>query len=177
MQNCKLRRVVAFMLTIFLATASLGGCGSNSENKKTDEKIQIKVQYNCGRMNLNLESVLEDKFPNVDIVTDEITGDSDYIIAREMEHDMEPDIYLYEGTEWDRTTDPSYNTNKMALPDYRGYYIRGWKSANTSNKTLRIGEHEKSAAPNIKGIGGIGWTNKYENDTNRIGKTQITGAY
>ena len=87
------------------------------------------------------------------------------------------DIYLYEGTEWDRTTDPSYNTNKMALPDYRGYYIRGWKSANTSNKTLRIGEHEKSAAPNIKGIGGIGWTNKYENDTNRIGKTQITGAY
>ena len=97
MQNCKLRRVVAFMLTIFLATASLGGCGSNSENKKTDEKIQIKVQYICGRMNLNLESVLEDKFPNVDIVTDEITGDSDYIIAREMEHDMEPDIYLYEG--------------------------------------------------------------------------------
>ena len=97
MQNCKLRRVVACMLTIFLATASLGGCGSNSENKKTDEKIQIKVQYICGRMNLNLESVLEDKFPNVDIVTDEITGDSDYIIAREMEHDMEPDIYLYEG--------------------------------------------------------------------------------
>ena len=30
-------------------------------------------------------------------VTDEITGDSNYIISKETEHDMEPDIYLHEG--------------------------------------------------------------------------------
>ncbi|MDY2629652.1 MAG: 5'-nucleotidase C-terminal domain-containing protein [Lachnospiraceae bacterium] len=93
----QLKRVVAAMLTAFMLTASLSGCGSGDENKETDEKIQIKVQYMCGRMNLDLESVLENKFPDVDIVTDELVGDPDYIIAKEMEHNIEPDIYLYEG--------------------------------------------------------------------------------
>ena len=93
----QLRRVVTAMLTASMVTAFLSGCGSSDENKEADEKIQIKVQYLCGRMNLDLESVLEDKFPNVDIVTDEIVGDPDYIISKEMEHNIEPDIYLYEG--------------------------------------------------------------------------------
>ena len=93
----QLKRVVGAMLTAFMLTSSLSGCGSGDENKETDEKIQIKVQYMCGRMNLDLESVLENKFPDVDIVTDELVGDPDYIIAKEMEHNIEPDIYLYEG--------------------------------------------------------------------------------
>ena len=93
----QLRRVVAAMLATFVVTASLSGCGSNDKNKEADEKIAIKVQYLCGRMNLELESVLEEKFHNVDIVTDELVGDPDYIIAKEMEHNIEPDIYLYEG--------------------------------------------------------------------------------
>ena len=93
----QVRRVVAAMLTTFMVTASLSGCGSSDENKEADEKIQIKVQYMCGRMNLDLESVLEDKFPNVDIVTDELVGNPNYIISKEMEHNIEPDIYLYEG--------------------------------------------------------------------------------
>lgn len=63
---------------------------------KGDGRIQIKVQYMCGKMNLDLELLLESRFPNVDIVTDEIVGKPDYIITREMEHGMEPDIYLYE---------------------------------------------------------------------------------
>lgn len=46
---------------------------------------------------MDLESVLEEKFTNVDIVTDEIVGDTVYIISKEIEHDLEPDIYLYEG--------------------------------------------------------------------------------
>ncbi|MGM9600310.1 MAG: 5'-nucleotidase C-terminal domain-containing protein [Faecousia sp.] len=93
----QLKRIAATMLAAFLVTASLSGCGSGKEDKKADEKIQIKVQYMCGRMNLDLESVLEEKFPNVDIVTDELVGVPDYIIAKEMEHHIEPDIYLYEG--------------------------------------------------------------------------------
>ena len=60
---------------------------------KGDGRIQIKVQYMCGKMNLDLELLLESRFPNVDIVTDEIVGKPDYM---EMEHGMEPDIYLYE---------------------------------------------------------------------------------
>ena len=48
-------------------------------------------------MNLDLEKVLEERFPGVDIVTDELVGSPDYIIAKEMEHGIEPDIYLYEG--------------------------------------------------------------------------------
>lgn len=95
--NKQLRRVVVAMLTASMVTASLSGCSSNDEHKEADEKIPIKVQYLCGRMNLELESVLEEKFPDVDIVTDEIVGDPDYIIANEMEHNIEPDIYLYEG--------------------------------------------------------------------------------
>lgn len=91
------RLVIAVMLTTFMVTASLSGCGSSDGSKEADEKIPIKVQYLCGRMNLDLESVLEEKFPNVDIVTDEIVGEPNYIIEKEMEHNIEPDIYLYEG--------------------------------------------------------------------------------
>lgn len=95
----KNKRMISLLMSVILAIAILNGCGSESKDtsKSGDGRIRIKVQYMCGRMNLNLESVLEDKFPNVDIVTDEITGDSNYIISKEMEHDMEPDIYLYEG--------------------------------------------------------------------------------
>lgn len=98
----QLGRFASAMLAAFMVTVFLSGCGSSDEkskadNDKADEKIQIKVQYICGRMNLDLESVLEDKFPNVDIVTDELVGDPDYIIAKEMEYGLESDIYLYEG--------------------------------------------------------------------------------
>ena len=48
---------------------------------KGDGRIQIKVQYMCGRMNLDLELLLESRFPDVDIVTDEIVGKPDYIIT------------------------------------------------------------------------------------------------
>ncbi|MGN0597394.1 MAG: 5'-nucleotidase C-terminal domain-containing protein [Ruminiclostridium sp.] len=90
-------RAAAAMLTAVMVTASLSGCGTSSENNKANEKIQIKVQYQCGRMNMELEAILEDKFPNVDIVTDELVGDAGYIISKEMEYNIEPDIYLYEG--------------------------------------------------------------------------------
>ena len=95
----KNNRIISLLLSAVLATTILTGCGSESKetSKSGDGRIQIKVQYMCGRMNLDLESVLESKFPNVDIVTDEIVGESGYIIAKEMEHGMEPDIYLYEG--------------------------------------------------------------------------------
>lgn len=66
MKKCskmQLRRVVVAMLATFVVTASLSGCGSNDKNKEADEKNMIKVQYLCGRMNLELESVLEDNFP------------------------------------------------------------------------------------------------------------------
>ncbi len=92
-----LKRAAAAILAAFVVTASLSGCGSGNENNKADEKIKIKVQYMCGRMNLELESVLENKFSNVDIVTDELVGGPDYIISKEMEHNIEPDVYLYEG--------------------------------------------------------------------------------
>ena len=95
----KNKRIMSLLLSAVLATTILTSCGSESKetSKSGDGRIQIKVQYMCGRMNLDLESVLESKFPNVDIVTDEIVGESGYIIAKEMEHGMEPDIYLYEG--------------------------------------------------------------------------------
>ena len=88
-------RIAAIMLTALISAASFSGCVS--ENNNADEKIQIKIQYQCGRMNMGIEAVLEDKFPNVDIVTDELVGDPGYIISKEMEHNIEPDIYLYEG--------------------------------------------------------------------------------
>lgn len=88
--------MVAILFTL-LTTSLFIGCSKGDKKKSTDEKTQIKVQYIAGRMNLDLEKVLEKKFPNVDIVTDEIVGDTDYIIKQEMEHNLEPDIYLYEG--------------------------------------------------------------------------------
>lgn len=91
-----LTRAVAALLTSFMITASLSGCSSGNKNNPND-KIQIKVQYQCGRMNMDLEAILEARFPNVDIITDELVGVPDYIIAKEMEHNIEPDIYLYEG--------------------------------------------------------------------------------
>ena len=93
------RRKGAFAaaLMLLLAAALLGGCSLREAGRGADERIQIKVQYMCGRMNLDLESVLEERFPQVDIVTDELVGVPDYVISREMEHHIEPDIYLYEG--------------------------------------------------------------------------------
>ena len=95
----KNKRIISLLLSAVLITTILTGCGSESKetSKSGDGRIQIRVQYLCGRMNLDLESVLESKFPNVDIVTDEIVGEPDYVIAQEMAHGMEPDIYLYEG--------------------------------------------------------------------------------
>ena len=95
----KNKRIISLLLSAVLITTILTSCGSESKetSKSGDGRVRIKVQYMCGRMNLDLESVLESKFPNVDIVTDEIVGRPDYIIAKEMEHGMEPDIYLYEG--------------------------------------------------------------------------------
>ena len=95
----KSKKMVGRLLTLAMVITVLAGCaGEGGEvSKKSDGRIQIKVQYVCGRMNLDLESVLEEKFPNVDIVTDEIVGSTDYIIEKEMEHNIEPDIYLYEG--------------------------------------------------------------------------------
>ena len=80
----------------FIAIFALISCKEVSEEKK-EERIKIKVQYVCGRMNLDLESVLEEEFPYIDIVTDELVGGADYIIAKEMEIGEEADIYLYEG--------------------------------------------------------------------------------
>lgn len=57
------------------------------------EKIKIKVQYVCGRMNLDLEKTLEERFPDVDIITDELVGDADYIIAKELEYGLETTGY------------------------------------------------------------------------------------
>ena len=82
----KLKRIIGLLLSVVLATSILSGCESKGPTMKGDGRIQIKVQYLCGRMNLDLESVLESRFPNVDIVTDEIVGEPDYIITREMEH-------------------------------------------------------------------------------------------
>lgn len=92
----KARKIAGLFLAMMMACC-LSGCDSAPEKKTAEEKIPIKVQYMCGRMNLDLEAVLEEKFPQVDIVTDELVGVSDYIIAKEMEHGIEPDIYLYEG--------------------------------------------------------------------------------
>ena len=97
-----IKKIVCMLLLPAMAAGVLSGCsnGGNSQedgSNSADERIQIKVQYLCGRMNLDLESVLEDKFPNVDIVTDELVGDAGYIISKEMENNIEPDIYLYEG--------------------------------------------------------------------------------
>ena len=87
------------LIATALAVLCLSGCSGNTpqEVANSDEKIQIKVQYQCGRMNMDLESVLENKFTNVDIITDELVGTPDYIISKEMEHNIQPDIYLYEG--------------------------------------------------------------------------------
>ncbi|MGN1083003.1 MAG: hypothetical protein ACI4SJ_05590, partial [Candidatus Avispirillum sp.] len=98
----KIRKIVSALLLAAMTASVLSGCkdgntSQGTENVNPDEKIQIKVQYQCGRMNLDLESVLEDKFPNVDIVTDELVGAPNYIISKEMEHNIQPDIYLYEG--------------------------------------------------------------------------------
>lgn len=93
----------SLILTGFLILSLLSGCkepdaSHQAENQtdSTEDKIQIKVQYEAGRMNMSLESVLEEKFPDVDIVTDELVGEPEYIIEKEMENNLEPDIYLYE---------------------------------------------------------------------------------
>ena len=95
----KIKKIIRVLLLTAMAAGILSGCGNGktSREEAAQEKIRIKVQYLCGRMNQDLESVLEDKFPEVDIVTDELVGDPDYIISKEMEHNIEPDIYLYEG--------------------------------------------------------------------------------
>lgn len=86
------------------------------------------------------------------------------------------DKYLYIGTEWDRTVDPEYNVNKIALPDYRGYYLRGWNNTNSTGNPIKIGDHEYGGIPNIKGVGGLSW---YAGGLgySGIGVTQITGPY
>ncbi|MGN0617659.1 MAG: 5'-nucleotidase C-terminal domain-containing protein [Ruminiclostridium sp.] len=95
----KNRKILCTLLLAAMAAGILGGCSgiTPQETADSDEKIQIKVQYQCGRMNMDLESVLENKFTNVDIITDELVGTPDYIISKEMEHNIQPDIYLYEG--------------------------------------------------------------------------------
>ena len=92
-----MKKLVCLLMALVMAATMLAGCGSQDSAGRDDGKIQIKVQYLCGRMNLDLEAVLEEKFPNVDIVTDELVGTPDYIVAKEMEYNLEPDIYLYEG--------------------------------------------------------------------------------
>ena len=92
-----MKKLVCLLMVLVMAATVLAGCGSQGSAGGDDDKIQIKVQYLCGRMNLDLEAVLEEKFPHVDIVTDELVGTPDYIIAKEMEYNLEPDIYLYEG--------------------------------------------------------------------------------
>ena len=83
-----MKKFVCLLTALVFAATMFAGCGSQGSAESDDGKIQIKVQYLCGRMNLDLESVLEDRFPNVDIVTDELVGDPDYIIAKEMEHNI-----------------------------------------------------------------------------------------
>ena len=92
-----MKKLVCLLMALAMAATMLAGCGIQGSAGRDDGKIQIKVQYLCGRMNLDLEAVLEEKFPNVDIVTDELVGTPDYIVAKEMEYNLEPDIYLYEG--------------------------------------------------------------------------------
>ena len=93
----KIKKTISMLLLPAMAVSIMCGCGNGNTSQGSDEKIQIKVQYQCGRMNMDLEAVLEDKFPNVDIVTDELVGTPNYIISQEMERNIEPDIYLYEG--------------------------------------------------------------------------------
>ena len=95
----KNKKILCTLLLAAMTAGILSGCSGNTpqEAANSDEKIQIKVQYQCGRMNMDLESVLENKFTNVDIITDELVGTPSYIISKEMEHNIEPDIYLYEG--------------------------------------------------------------------------------
>ena len=95
-ETMRKKRILGLLLSVAMVL-SVSGCDSGNGNKKAEEKIQITVQYMCGRMNLDLESVLEEKFPQVDIVTDELVGSPDYIITQEMAHHIEPDVYLYEG--------------------------------------------------------------------------------
>lgn len=93
----KNKKIISLLLSAVMTSTILAGCGKDGTSKSSDGRTQIKVQYICGRMNLDLERILEEKFPDVDIVTDEIVGDADYIISKEMEHNIESDIYLYEG--------------------------------------------------------------------------------
>lgn len=113
------KQVILFIFCL-LGMCVLSGC--SSENK--DDKIEIKVQYQCGRMSLNLESVLEEKFSNIDIVTDELVGDPIYIISKEIEHNLEPDIYLYEGLkslDEDMVSDVFYNLADQKFAN--NYYL------------------------------------------------------
>lgn len=99
----KMKKIVSYLLIIAMGASLLTGCGNgglagdDDPARSDDGRIRIKVQYISGRMNMDLESVLEEKFPELDIITDEVVGDHQYIISKEMEYDMEPDIYLYEG--------------------------------------------------------------------------------
>ncbi len=98
----KIKKLVSMLILPAIAASILSSCSNDNTSRedgssKSDEKIQIKVQYQCGRMNMDLESILENKFPDVDIVTDELVGTPNYIISKEMEYNIEPDIYLYEG--------------------------------------------------------------------------------
>lgn len=87
----KNKKAISLLLTSALAVTALFGCST-----KNDEKISVKVQYITGRMNMNLEQVLEDKFPDVDIVTDEVIGNFDYVISHDLQYGFESDVYLYE---------------------------------------------------------------------------------
>ena len=68
-ETMRKKRILGLLLSVAMML-SVSGCDSGNGNKKAEEKIQITVEYMCGRMNLDLESVLEEKFPQVDIVTD-----------------------------------------------------------------------------------------------------------
>lgn len=92
----KIKKLVSALLIAATALTVFGSCNIGKDKGK-DEKIKIKVQYQCGRMNLDLERILEEKFEDVDIVTDELVGETEYIMYNEMKHNLEPDIYLYEG--------------------------------------------------------------------------------
>lgn len=78
------------------------------------------------------------------------------------------DRFLYKGTEWDLTTSPEYNIGKFAVPDYRGYHIRGWKSLDSLNKAVAIGQHEKNGIPNATGTGIMWYTGNKDTYRNKV---------
>ena len=53
----KMKKVISSLLVLAMGVSLMAGCGSGNSEEGDDGKIQIKVQYISGRMNMDFVKV------------------------------------------------------------------------------------------------------------------------